>query len=87
MARASVPASSPASPPAAALPATYEDALLELERLVGSMEDAALPLDRLLDSYQRAADLLGFCRGRLAAVEAQVKVLEDGQLKPWDPNA
>jgi exodeoxyribonuclease VII small subunit len=25
---------------------------------------------------------LGFCRARLEAVEQQVKVLEDGQLKP-----
>jgi exodeoxyribonuclease VII small subunit len=27
--------------------------------------------------------LLEYCRGRLEAVEAQVKVIEDGQLKPW----
>jgi exodeoxyribonuclease VII small subunit len=67
----------------APLPASYEDAMAELERLVSSMEDAALPLDRMLDGYRRAADLLVFCRGRLAAVEEQVKVLEDGQLKSW----
>ena len=47
------------------------------------MEDAALPLDRMLDSYRRAAELLTFCRTRLAAIEEQVKVLEDGQLKAW----
>jgi exodeoxyribonuclease VII small subunit len=29
--------------------------------------------------------LLNFCRNRLEAVEQQVKVLEDGQLKPWNP--
>jgi exodeoxyribonuclease VII small subunit len=27
--------------------------------------------------------LLTFCRGRLKAVEDQIKVLEEGQLKPW----
>jgi exodeoxyribonuclease VII small subunit len=27
--------------------------------------------------------LLAFCRTRLDAVEQQVKVLEEGQLKPW----
>jgi exodeoxyribonuclease VII small subunit len=38
----------------------------------------------LLGHYQRGAQLLQFCRGRLEAIEAQVKVLENGQLKPWD---
>jgi exodeoxyribonuclease VII small subunit len=37
----------------------------------------------LLDGYRRGADLLAFCRGRLQAVEEQVKLLEDGQLKTW----
>ena len=72
------------SPADAALPATYEAALAELEQLVGQMESGALPLDQLLASYQRGAQLLQFCRTRLEAVEQQVKLLEDGQLKPWD---
>jgi len=48
------------------------------------MESGALPLEQLLSSYQRGAELLKFCRGRLQAVEEQVKVLEDGQLKSWN---
>ncbi|MGD9833573.1 MAG: exodeoxyribonuclease VII small subunit [Piscinibacter sp.] len=71
------------SPTAAKEPASYEDALRELEQLVASMEGGQLPLDRMIDSYRRGAELLAYCRGRLEAVEAQVKVLEDGQLKPW----
>ena len=66
------------------LPSTYEEALGELEQLVAQMESGALPLEQLLSSYQRGAQLLSFCRGRLEAVEQQVKLLEDGQLKPWD---
>ena len=66
-------------------PATYEQALAELDRLVMQMEGGQLPLDELLDGYRRGAELLAFCRGRLQAVEEQVKVLEDGQLKPWAP--
>lgn len=74
----------PSNPPPLAAPtASYEDALAELERLVGTMENGQMPLDRLLDSYRRGAELLTFCRGRLDAVDAQVKVLEEGQLKPW----
>ena len=51
------------------------------------MEGGQLPLDQLLDSYRRGAELLDFCRARLEAVEEQVKVLEDGQLKPWSRRA
>lgn len=67
------------SPP----PPTYEQALAELEGLVQRMETGQMPLDQLLDSYQRGAALLELCRSRLAAVEQQVKVLEDGALKVW----
>ena len=65
------------------LPPTFEDAQAELEELVRAMESGQMPLDRLLDSYRRGAELLAFCRSRLEAVDAQVKVLEGGQLKPW----
>ena len=71
------------TPAAAPTPTSYEDALGELDRLVADMEAGQLPLDRLLQSYQRGAELLAFCRARLEAVEQQVKVLENGQLKPW----
>lgn len=82
---ASAPSATQPTNPPEPLPETYEAALSELERLVGAMEAGQLPLDRLLDSYRRGASLLNFCRARLEAVENQVKVLEDGQLKPWNP--
>jgi exodeoxyribonuclease VII small subunit len=62
---------------------SYEDALAELERMVASMEGGQLPLDRLIQTYQRGAELLQICRSRLDTVEVQVKVLEEGRLKPW----
>ena len=71
------------SSPTTAVPERYEDALAELERLVQAMETSKLPLDGLLDNYRRGAQLLESCRARLQAVEAQVKLLEDGQLKDW----
>ncbi|MBX3618691.1 MAG: exodeoxyribonuclease VII small subunit [Rhizobacter sp.] len=74
------------TPPAASPsnePANYEQALAELEALVAAMEGGQLPLDALLQNYRRGADLLNYCRERLDAVEQQVKVLEEGQLKPW----
>lgn len=77
------PASGPTAAPPADEPASYEAALAELEQLVAAMEAGQLPLDRLLDGYRRGARLLGYCRGRLEAVEQQVQVLEAGELKPW----
>ena len=67
-----------------AAPSSYEHALEELERLVAAMESQNLPLDQLLESYRRGAELLGFCRDRLQAVEQQVKVLEGEGLKQWE---
>jgi len=78
---------SSSSAAASSAPASYEDALGELDRLVGAMEAGQLPLDKLLESYQRGSELLGFCRARLDAIEQQVKVLEDGQLRPLAASA
>ena len=80
-ARATAPDASPAP-----LPATYELALAELEQLVSRLDAGQLPLDQLLAQYQRGTQLLGFCRGRLQDVEAQIKVLDNGELKPWEAN-
>ena len=82
---AKISSSGPTLAPPANPPVSYEDALAELDRLVGSMETGQLPLDRLIESYRRGAELLAFCRARLEVVEQQVKVLEDGQLKPFAP--
>jgi exodeoxyribonuclease VII small subunit len=68
-------------------PESYEQALQELDTLVQQMEGGQMPLDKLLAAYRRGADLLNFCRTRLQSVEEQVKVLEEGQLKPWGAGA
>jgi exodeoxyribonuclease VII small subunit len=64
-------------------PASYEAALEELEQLVAMIESGQLPLEQLLTGYQRGAELLQFCRDKLQAVENQIKVLDEGALKPW----
>jgi len=74
-----------ASKHAAAAPLSYEAALQELELLVARLESGDLPLEQLLTQYQRGAELLALCRARLVAVEDQVKLLDQGTLKPWTP--
>ena len=75
----------PDSNAAAAVPATYEDAMQELEALTSRLESGDIPLDELLTGYQRGSQLLEFCRSKLQAVEDQIKVLDDGVLKTWKP--
>lgn len=68
----------PAKTTKSALPSSYEEGLKELEQLLASIESGQLPLEQLLEGYQRGAELLAFCRGRLQAVEDQIQVLEAG---------
>jgi exodeoxyribonuclease VII small subunit len=64
-------------------PVSYEAALQELEQLIAQIESGQLPLEQMLSGYQRAAELLGFCRSQLEAVQEQVKVLDEGKLSAW----
>ncbi len=79
MAKASTSTSAPGTP------VSYEAALQELEQLVSRLESGELPLEQLLTGYQRGAELLTYCRDKLAAVEGQIKVLDEGTLKTWTP--
>ena len=78
------PSATPATP--ALAPVSYEAAVQELEALVAGLEGGQLPLDQLIVSYQRGAELLAFCQSKLQQVEQQIKVLDEGVLKPWTPN-
>ena len=60
--------------------------LTVLETLVSQLESGELPLEQLLSGYQRGAELLKFCRGKLDAVEKQIKVLYDGVLRDFSPD-
>jgi len=65
------------------MPASYEDAMQELEALVRRLESGEMPLDQLLSAYQRGALLLQSCRDKLQAVEDQIKLLDEGSIKTW----
>jgi exodeoxyribonuclease VII small subunit len=63
---------------------TYEQAIEELEAIIGQMEDGSLGLEQSLIAYQRGAALVKHCKTRLASVDQQVKILEDGMLKVFE---
>lgn len=69
------------------MPCTYEAAFQELEALVGRLDSGQLPLDELLSQYQRGEALLQLCRSRLDAVEQQIRVLDNGETRPWTGGA
>jgi exodeoxyribonuclease VII small subunit len=65
-------------------PASFEDAMDELEQLVARMEAGELPLEASLAAYQRGSELVKYCAAQLERVEKQVKVLEGDMLKPFE---
>ena len=62
----------------------FETALAELEDLVRRMEGGELELEASIAAYRRGVALLKHCRGQLSEAEAQIRVLEDGELKDFD---
>jgi exodeoxyribonuclease VII small subunit len=74
MSKKSVPADQPAS---------FEDAMAELEQLVARMEAGELPLEASVAAYKRGSELVRFCTGQLDKVDSQVRMLEGEMLKPF----
>ena len=72
----------PKNPVKANPPASFEDAMEELEQLVIQMEAGELPLEASVAAYKRGAELVKFCSVQLDKVDSQVKVLEGDMLKP-----
>ena len=60
----------------------FEHAIAELETIVDQMESGEMPLEESLKRYQRGVELVKAAHAKLKAVSQQVKMLEDGVLKP-----
>ena len=72
----------PKNPVKADQPASFEEAMEELEQLVIQMEAGELPLEASVAAYKRGAELVKLCSVQLDKVDNQVKVLEGDLLKP-----
>ena len=69
-------------------PASFDEALAQLETLIQSMERGELSLEDALASYKQGIELMRLCQSKLTDVEQQLKILDNDELKPLDlPNA
>lgn len=65
-------------------PASFEQALLALETIVGQMESGQMPLEKSLTAYKQGVELLRYCQNTLKDTEQQIRILdEQGQLKDF----
>jgi len=59
---------------------SFEDALSELEGIVGRLERGDAPLEESITIYERGAILKAHCEGKLKAAQMKVeKIVLDGQ--------
>jgi exodeoxyribonuclease VII small subunit len=64
-------------------PASFEEAMVELQQLVAKMESGELPLEASVAAYKRGSELVKYCATQLDKVDQQVKILEGDMLKPF----
>jgi exodeoxyribonuclease VII small subunit len=64
---------SPPAPDAEIASLSFEEALAELERIVGELESGQAPLERSIEIYARGAALKAHCEARLEAARLKVE--------------
>lgn len=57
---------------------SFEEALAELEAVVGNLESGAIPLEQSITLYERGAALKAHCEAKLAAAEEKVAKITVG---------
>ena len=70
-------------------PRSFEDALRELEQILGEIENGQVGLEESLVKYERGNFLIQHCRAVLGAAEKQIELLSKGpdgslQSEPMD---
>lgn len=65
-------------------PATFEEALAELQKLVGELEGGKLPLAEALTVYERAIALSSSCTKMLEDAERKITLLSGESEVPFD---
>jgi exodeoxyribonuclease VII small subunit len=57
---------------------SFEEAMVELERVVAQLESGDAPLDKSIDLYERGAALRKICESRLKDAELRVQKIIQG---------
>jgi exodeoxyribonuclease VII small subunit len=61
---------------------SFEDALAELERIVGELEDGRIKLDDAIAAYERGAALKAQCEKKLSEAKEKVEKISLGPAGP-----
>ncbi len=64
-------------------PASFEEAMAELQQLVTQMEAGELALEASIAAYKRGSELVKYCLAQLDKVDSQVQILEGDMVKPF----
>ncbi|MEJ8304563.1 exodeoxyribonuclease VII small subunit [Saccharibacillus sacchari] len=61
----------------------FEQAMEQLEQIVGELEQGDVPLEKAIDLFQRGMQLSQLCGQKLEQVERKIETIveEDGQLR------
>ena len=54
---------------------SYDDAIRELQEILGQMQSSQLGIEELTSKLKRASVLLDFCQGKLATTESEVQAV------------
>ena len=54
---------------------TYEEALKELQEIVGLLQEEAVSIDDLSDKVKRAAELIKYCKEKLRSTGEELETL------------
>lgn len=54
---------------------TYEQAVAELEAIIGKLESGEASLDESISLYSRGMELSKFCKEKLDAIEKKISIL------------
>ncbi len=57
---------------------TFEEALGELESIIGKIESGSMPLDKSIEYFKRGTELIKYCDGILDSYEKMITSVTPG---------
>jgi len=63
---------------------TFEERLQRLQEIVAGLESGALPLEESVSLYKEGLILSKMCKEQLEKARNEVRLLSDGEFKPFD---